>query len=369
MSKRKCIWICIILVTIMFLSNIRTTYSVDLNSLLSKENDIQSKLDNAKKELKKIDAEKSEVEKQLNQLNAQISIYQSEIDLLQVKIDENEAKLVELEADYEARSKTLAKRIVAQYETGDITYLDFLLTSESLTDFISNYYMLGEIAQMDVTMLNKIQNTKSEIEQIKQQLAEDKSNLEVQNNTLKAKKSERETYKNQLSQDEKDLQARREEYDKELKSVESEIKKLQSNLAYMGGGIMAWPVPNWPISSTPGNLFGYRWHPIFHDWRKHTGVDIAAPTGAKFVAAESGKVIVASGSFGGYGETVIIDHGGGITTLYGHCSALYVSVGQYVTKGTVISAVGSSGNSTGPHAHFEVRKNGTPVDPLPYIKK
>ena len=368
MSKRKCIWICIILVTIMFLSNITTTYSVDLNSLLSKENDIQSKLDNAKKELKKIDAEKSEVEKQLNQLNAQISIYQSEIDLLQIQIDENEAKLVELEADYEARSKTLAKRIVAQYETGDITYLDFLLTSESLTDFISNYYMLGEIAQMDVTMLNKIQNTKNEIEQVKQQLAQDKSNLEVQTNTLKSKKSERETYKSQLSQNEKDLQAKREEYDKELKGVESEIKKLQSNSAYMGG-IMAYPVPGYPISSTPGNLFGYRWHPIYHDWRLHTGVDIAAPTGAKFVAAESGKVIISSGSYGGYGKTVVIDHGGGITTLYGHCSALYVSVGQYVTKGTVISAVGSTGNSTGPHAHFEVRKNGTPVDPLKYIKK
>lgn len=110
-----------------------------------------------------------------------------------------------------------------------------------------------------------------------------------------------------------------------------------------------------------------RLHPIFHDWRMHTGVDIAAPTGAKFVAAESGKVIVASNNYGGYGKCVMIDHGGGIVTLYGHCSALYVSVGQYVTKGSTIAAVGSTGWSTGPHAHFEVRKNGAYVDPVPYI--
>ncbi len=371
MSKRKCVWVCIILTIVMFLSNMNVTYSATKNELEQKKGNIQDKINQANKEIENISSEMSAVEKQVNQLNSQISIYQDEIDNLKVQISDNEEKLAQLQAEYEKRSKTLANRIIAQYESGDITYLDFLLSSESLTDFISNYYMIGEIADMDVTLLNKMENTKKEIEQTKKQLETDKANVETQMTTLQAKKNEREQYKNQLSQEEKDLQAKREEYDKELDNIKNEIKRLSqssNNPTYMGGGVMAWPVPGWPLSSTPGNLFGYRIHPIYHDWRLHTGVDIAAPTGAKFVAAETGTVIIA-GWYGGYGQCVVINHGGGVTTLYGHCSALYVSTGQSVAKGTTIGAVGSTGNSTGPHAHFEVRKNGTPVNPLPYITK
>lgn len=371
MSKLKHVGICIILVAIMFLTNIMGTCSVaaeSLSSLNNQKNNLQSQIDDAEKELKSLQSQMDEAEKQVSKLSTQITKCQLEIDTLQVQISDNEAKLKQAEADYEKRSNLLAERIIAQYEAGETTYLDFLLSSESLTDFISNYYLVGEIAQMDVELLNQIENTKEEIEQTKQQLEQDKANMQTQMNSLQSAKAERQTYINQLSDDKKDIQAKREQYDKELEDVKEQIKKLSrgNNSTYVGGGTMAWPVPGYYLSSLPGNLFGYRIHPIYGDLRLHTGVDIAAPIGAKFVAAESGTVILAK-SYWGYGNTVIIDHGGGITTLYGHGTSILVSAGQYVTKGTPVLTVGSTGNSTGPHAHFEVRKNGVPVDPLPYI--
>lgn len=364
MSKFKFTWICVMLAIIMALGTVETTYSTTLSSLNSQKNDLQTKLDTAKKELEKINAEKSEVEKQVSQLNAQIEIYQGEIDTLESQITENEVKLAQAQEKYEKRSKTLANRMIAQYESGDITYLDVLVNSESLSDFISNYYMIGEIAEMDVSLIKEIEQTKKEIEETKRQLEADRANILEQKNTLQAKKSERETYKSQLSEEAKELQRQSEKYDEDLRQVREEISKFNSG-TYIGSGRMQYPVPGYTI----GDRFGMRLHPIYHVWKLHTGVDIAAPIGAKFVAAESGTVKVASNNYYGYGKAVVIDHGGGITTLYGHCSALYVSVGQYVTKGTTIAAVGSTGVSTGPHAHFEVRINGTQVDPEPYIKK
>ena len=129
-------------------------------------------------------------------------------------------------------------------------------------------------------------------------------------------------------------------------------------------GKLAWPVPS---SGKITSYYGYRIHPIYHVNKLHAGIDIGgAAWGAPFVAAEDGTVILAR-YYGGYGNCVIIDHGGGISTLYAHGSAIYVSEGQKVTRGQNVLAIGSSGTSTGKHAHFEVRVNGSPVDPLPYI--
>lgn len=128
---------------------------------------------------------------------------------------------------------------------------------------------------------------------------------------------------------------------------------------------MTWPIPGYKnITSN----FGYRVHPIYGTWKLHSGIDVGAPTGAKFVAADSGTVLIASyGYNGGYGNYVVISHGNGITTRYAHGTTILVSAGQKVTKGTPVLTVGSTGASTGPHAHFEVRVNGTAVNPLNYI--
>ena len=181
-------------------------------------------------------------------MNAQIEIYQGEIDLLQSQITENEIKLAQAQENYEKRSKTLANRIVAQYEAGEVTYLDVLVSSESLSDFISNYYMIGEIADMDVSLIKEIEQTKKEIEETKQQLEADKANLLEQKTTLQAKKNERERYKSQLSEESKELQKQKEDYANDLEKVKEDIARYSSsNSSYIGSGIMRYPVPGYQL--------------------------------------------------------------------------------------------------------------------------
>jgi len=142
----------------------------------------------------------------------------------------------------------------------------------------------------------------------------------------------------------------------------NQIKNLQKSGAYAGGS-MTWPCPS---SKTISSYYGNRLHPILKKYKMHTGIDISAKQGASIVAANKGTVIMA-GWQSGYGYTVVVDHGGGITTLYAHCSKILVSVGQNVKAGETIAKVGSTGMSTGPHLHFEVRKNGATTNPLNYV--
>ena len=165
-----------------------------------------------------------------------------------------------------------------------------------------------------------------------------------------------------------ELEKLKSELEKEENELESEIEKIAAQSVVNGEGQVissgSWPVPGHSRISSP---YGYRIHPIFNTKKMHTGIDIPAPTGTPAVAIDSGKVIF-SGTKGGYGNTVMIQHDDGKVTLYGHNSKLAVSVGQRVEKGQVVSKIGSTGNSTGPHLHFEVRINGKHVNPVPYIK-
>ena len=171
-----------------------------------------------------------------------------------------------------------------------------------------------------------------------------------------------------LNNDKIELEKLKSELEKEENELESEIEKIAAQSVVNGEGQVissgSWPVPGHSRISSP---YGYRIHPIFNTKKMHTGIDIPAPTGTPAVAIDSGKVIF-SGTKGGYGNTVMIQHDDGKVTLYGHNSKLAVSVGQRVEKGQVVSKIGSTGNSTGPHLHFEVRINGKHVNPVPYIK-
>ena len=191
MNKVKYVVICLLIVVVMLFNVVGTSYSATMSELNQQKNDIQTQINAAEKELKELESKMGEVEKQVSQLSTQIQACQGEIDTLKIQISENEEKLIQAQAEYDKRKEMLGKRIVAQYEAGDTTYLDFLLTSESLTEFISNYYMVSEIAEMDVTLLNQIENTKKAIEETKKQLEQDKSALDAKLSTLQAKKNER----------------------------------------------------------------------------------------------------------------------------------------------------------------------------------
>ncbi len=242
-----------------------------------------------------------------------------------------------------------------------MSYIKILLNSSSISDFFNNVYIVKQIVKQDKEVLTELDENKQEIEDKKNQIENKKVEqeelkllLEIDNESLNNDKIELEKLKSELEKEENEL--------------ESEIEKIAAQSVVNGEGQVissgSWPVPGHSRISSP---YGYRIHPIFNTKKMHTGIDIPAPTGTPAVAIDSGKVIF-SGTKGGYGNTVMIQHDDGKVTLYGHNSKLAVSVGQRVEKGQVVSKIGSTGNSTGPHLHFEVRINGKHVNPVPYIK-
>ena len=273
---------------------------------------------------------------------------------------------------YEKQKELLEKRLVAMYELGSVSYLDLILNSKSITEFLSNYYLISEITSADEELLQNVEAEKKYNKKLKE-------TLETKRNILTASRETREknaislanmaVIKNnkllELTDEQAALQKMVEEYQNQIAEIETEIRLLA--IANVGkdyvGGSMAWPVPGYTrITSS----FGMRTHPITGVYKLHTGVDIGAPMGANFIAANDG-IVTYAGYNTAYGNMVIVDHGGGITTLYAHGSEILVQVGQTVLQGTPILKVGATGYATGPHAHFEVRINGEYVQPLDYI--
>ena len=258
------------------------------------------------------------------------------------------------------------------YEMGSTSYLDLLLNSKGISNFLSNYYYISEIARTDSELLNivseqkkNIENMMTNLENYELELSESKSDLEKASIAI----SNMVIIKNQrveaLSEEEARVQREIEEYQEQIQKIESEIRllSLSSDNENYVGGVMAWPVPGYTRISSP---FGMRTHPITGVYKLHTGTDISAPMGATFVAANDG-IVTKAGFNTAYGNMVILDHGGGITTLYAHGSEILVQEGQIVKQGEQVLKVGSTGYSTGPHAHFEIRINGQYVNPIDYL--
>ena len=325
----------------------------------------QSQLSDNLKEIEKLDQKIEDSENELNQLNEQVQSLKEEIAVV-------EKELAEVTEKYEAQKEIFEKRVVALYETGEISYLDILLNSSSVYEFVSSYYVISEIAEADNDLLNSIGDKKDEIELSKKTLDKEKENLaalvETQQRTskiLQNTKTIRENYVSKLSQEEREKQEQIDEMTAQYKAINTQILELLNqgiDTEYIGGEL-AWPVPGYTRITSK---YGMRVHPITGQYKLHTGVDISAPMGANFIAANDGIVVKAEYNTA-YGRMVVIDHGGGISTLYAHGSEILVEVGQAVKRGDSILKVGSSGYSTGPHAHFEVRINGVVTDPMPYI--
>ena len=212
---------------------------------------------------------------------------------------------------------------------------------------------------------DSIELSKKKLDNEKEQLAAIKQNQIKTARILENTKVVRENYISKLSNTEKDIQSKIDEYNTRFSEINAEILSLAMDgldTKYIGGEL-AWPVPGYTRISSK---YGMRTHPITGVYKLHTGVDISAPMGANFIAANDG-VVTKAGMNSAYGNMVIIDHGGGISTLYAHGSEILVQVGQVVKRGDAVLKVGSTGYSTGPHAHFEVRMDGVVTDPMPYI--
>lgn len=304
----------------------------------------------------------------------EVAVLNEEISELNTKITEVEKQYKKIEKVYNQRRKLLANRIVAQYEAGEVAYLDFLLNSNDIIDFISNYYLIGEILDYDTDLLKKCESQKEEINKIKKELDTYKEELKIRKNeqeksaiVLSNIKVVKNNQMSNLTEQEQALQQQIDEYQQQVQDIEVELLMiLTANLGseYVGG-TLAWPVPGY---TTLTSDYGMRTHPISGLYKMHTGVDIAAPLGSYFVAVNDGTVVTSKYS-PTYGNMVVIDHGGGLSTLYAHGQERLVEVGDTVQRGEPVLTVGSTGVSTGPHAHFEVRVNGIWTDPLEYILK
>ena len=327
---------------------------------------------------------------------------QSALDETLYRIDENETKLVEVTAELNEKHAVLEKRVRDIYINGQISYLDVLFGAKDFGDFLTRMDLLKRVMIRDSELVADVLAYQTEIKEVGKQLEADRQIQEELATKaqaamdVKLEKVAKQQALIDLMQNDKDVYDR--QYDEMMASsaeverlihakeeemrraaeaarrqAEMEARAAQSgNVVEIGddgggyvmqsfGGGMIWPISG-PITSE----FGWRTHPIFGSARFHSGLDIGGDYGMPIHAAASG-VVIESGWIGGYGNTIMIEHGSGIVTLYGHNESLAVGVGQQVNQGDVIAYCGSTGNSTGPHCHFEVRVNGEPVSPWDYL--
>lgn len=349
--------------------------AVTLKSAQQQKSTISSRLTQLNKDKKRIQEEKKKLEEKKSSVTnahaAESKEYKqlvSEINELETNIKEIDLSIEEAQNDYDIQRELLKSRLKVMYENSNESLLDMVVHSKSLTDLMEKLEYMSLISKNDKQLLEEISQLKKDIEFKKTMKVDEKEGLAARAdqkkdriNTLKASRAEIDA---QISKNKKELDKLEKQEDslvEESNRLASVIKNLSKTGKKYSGGTMKWPVPS-SYNVTSG--YGMRYHPILHKNKFHTGIDIGAKKGVSIVAANSGTVIVAGNSGNGYGNMVVIDHGGGITTLYAHASKLLVSVGDEVKSGGVIAKIGSTGLSTGPHLHFEVRKSGKVTNPL-----
>ncbi len=357
---------------------------VSNKTLLEQSNEVRQKLEESSTRLEYVQSELSTSLQQIQELGDKITEYENQYNDLKNQVAEMEANIAVIDADinkvqaeYDRKENLLKKRMVALYKAGDATYLDVLLSSSSIVDFLSKYYMLEKIIDYDTDLMKELEVEKNSIENKKQEQEKKKADLKV----AKAKAGQmqilmennkmlQENYSAKLTTEEATLNEQILQYKQEQEEIE---RQIQAAINWSGdlaiqykGGVMIWPVGVKGTYIT--SPFGNRLHPIQGVYKYHSGIDIGnAGYGAPVLAAADG-VVTYAGVMSGYGNCVMINHGSGIVTLYGHGQTIYATLGQTVKQGDVIMAVGSTGNSTGPHLHFEVRKDGVATSPIPFLK-
>lgn len=367
-------------------TNETSNNTVNSLSLNEQKEQVEEELTKAEEQLTYVQEELSEAVVQLQEMDDKINEYQATLDQvnsqyeeLQQKVAESEAQLQEAQEKYDKKLNLLKSRLVAIYKNGETKYLDVLMNSKSIIDFVSKYYAIQRIAEIDSQTIDELEQTKQELEKINNELEEDKAQMKIakveaekQTVVLTNTRTVYENQKNSLSESEKQLNAQIETYKKQQEELENLIQYTINGSTYelkYSGGVMIWPTLESSYITSP---YGSRLHPIQGVIKNHDGIDIGGSTGDPVYAAADGIIIYSAFNTGGYGNMVMIDHGLNsegvkIVTLYAHGDKLLKSVGETVKQGDVIMEMGSTGNSTGPHVHFEVRENGSHVDPKNYL--
>ncbi|MDQ6927880.1 MAG: peptidoglycan DD-metalloendopeptidase family protein [Actinomycetota bacterium] len=343
---------------------------------------------------KELDAAVSALDAQVRSVQVEVSAAESRLAAVEAQQAETQGRLDGAQAQLSTAKDRLGRQAIAAYtgQTDAVRFIDATLKSHDIGELVAKREYIKAVAgnqQETIALLEKLRN---QVDDLRQQLGQSRARAETQRDEVASKRgalqSQRDAQaatqtqvaaevaqgtklRNEVLARKKEFQAQADALQHESDMIEATLRSRPSTPSGGGGssspvapsgGRLSPPIPGAPIVSG----FGPRVHPIYGDVRIHTGVDYAASEGTPIHAAADG-VIVSAGPYGGYGNATIIDHGDGIATLYGHQSSIGVSEGEHVSRGQVIGRVGCTGDCTGPHLHFEVRVNGTPVNPIPYL--
>lgn len=345
-----------------------------LSDIQNQMTDQKNKAAEAQKKVESVSDQLRIIQQNLQTVTDEYKSIKNQLNDTEEKIDQNKDVLAKAEKELAARMKILNKRIRDIYENGQISYVDVLFGAKDFNDFMTRMDLLKRIIKHDYDLIIEIQNQRKLILDKKAELERNQAALKELEKTAESKKKEVEENKakqekvlDKMSNDRDTAERAYQELVEASKQVEQMIRQSRYQVSGGQGNGKSTGTMIWPISGPITSPFGWRTHPIFGTSIFHSGIDIGGDYGMEVVAADGGVVIYA-GWISGYGNAVIIDHGNGVSSLYGHNQSLVVREGQSVSQGQLISYCGSTGNSTGPHVHFEVRENGSPVSPYNYLR-
>ena len=358
-----------------------------INNVFADElSDLNNKKQEAQEEKKLVAEKKSAIMKEIEELNDDIdknkdklTELNQQLSSLSDEINELKEDIKEAEEKYNNQEDLLKDRITAQYEAGEVTYLDVLLNSKGFSDFLSNYFLVSEILENDADLLTSIEEQKIKLEKNKKKLEEKKKSLKTKKaeqekiqvilNNQKVKKQNKVS---ELSDEEKELSKKIDNYNDEIRRVEEEIRQAAQGSkdeftgSISGSGVLAWPLP---YKARITSYFGNREQPVPGASTNHRGIDIGVPVGTKVYSAADGYVVT-RGYSSVRGYYIMVKHADNLYTFYQHLNSFAASIGQTVKKGQTIAYSGKSGIGSGPHLHFEVRTSpnyGSEVNPLKYL--
>lgn len=405
-SKKKILAICLAALMAVpsgTIAKSSKSLTIEKNKKKQEQTEVKNKIKKQKSNISNTESEKKVVKDEIVNLDeriqvtsAKISTLEGEISSLNKDIKENQDKLEEAQVNLNENTEALRMRLREMYKRGNVNYLEVILNSKDIEELLRNNEIISSIAKADRELIEFIGEQIETIKETEERLQIDKAKLsankaavinerqsyqaaiDAKNNYMKVLESNLELYKAEFEK----AQANWDSLDAEIVRLQKQISeqkkaeeaaararkatRVHSNIsvssAPRNGQSYTWPLPGHYSISSP---YGYRVHPILGYSKFHSGIDIPAPSGTPIVAAKSGTVIM-SKLMSGYGNVVMIDHGDTVT-VYAHCSALNVNVGDSVNAGDVVAFVGSTGLSTGAHLHFEVRVNGSTVNPLGYV--
>lgn len=326
-------------------------------SFAATQGEIQDELEDVQNDRNDVSKRLTEVKKKIDSLNKSIEAVNKDIAESNRKIAETEKLIADKQKEMEEQEANLNGRLRVMYKNGSVGFIDVILGSNSVAELISNVELVQKLYENDMDVMEKLSEEAKVLTEAKAKLETEKKNLASKKATLDADKKEQDKLKAELEREEDKLI-------EDANRLYQELQQIIDPNSPVVADKWVWPTPS---SRYITYYYGWRMHPVYNKEKFHTGIDIGASSGAKIVACGNGTVTKATW-YGGYGNCVIIDHGGGITTLYGHMSSISVKKGQKVTAGQQIGKVGSTGVSSGPHLHLEFIKNGQTVDPLNYVK-